>query len=313
MEENMSVELHGKRGDPLRKSRPVVVGIGECLWDLLPRGRKPGGAPANFAYHGSCLGCEGIVVTAVGADRLGLELSRQMEDLGLSAEHIQVNPRQPTGTVEVEIVDGGQPTYRIVDDVAWDGLTWSRALEALAAMTDCVCLGTLAQRSPVSRDTIQRFVQATGPACLRLFDVNFRQDFFSREVIEFGLNYCQVVKLNHDEWPVLARLLSLSPDLPAGLHQLRKEWSLSLVALTRGSQGSLLVTEQGVDELPARVVRVADTIGAGDAFTAGLAAGMLQGKSMSQVHRWAAAIAGFVCSKSGGTPAIPAKLREGPG
>ena len=282
--------------------RPIVVGLGEVLWDLLPSGRQLGGAPANCAFHADRLGAQGTIVSSVGADELGRELLECLETLGLDTRYVCVEPGHPTGTVSVELDQQGGPRYVIHAPVEWDYIPFTPELAGLAERADAVCVGSLAQRSAVSQQTIQRFLAATAPACLRVFDLNLRQHFYDREVIEQTLKRCQVLKLNEAEWPLLARLLDAPPDVPAGVEQLRQQWGLRLIAWTRGGNGSELYSAENVSRRAAPVVRVVDTVGAGDAFTAALVMGLLRGDSLEGVHERATRLAAYVCTQSGATP-----------
>lgn len=282
-------------------SNSLVIGLGEVLWDLLPAGRQLGGAPANFACHVNRLGGNARVVSAVGDDALGRELLQRLDALDVSTEAVQVSADHPTGTVSVTVDAQGQPQYVIHENVAWDFLAWTPPLHALASQADCVCVGSLAQRSHGSAETIQRFLAGTTPACLRIFDINLRQHYYSAEVIEKTLSRCQVLKLNVDEWPVLAKMFGMDATLPGGLQACVRRWNLRLLALTRGDQGSVLVTPGQTHELDAIKVQVVDTVGAGDAFTARLAMGLLRNEPLETLHEAAAKLAALVCTQQGAT------------
>ena len=291
-------------------SKPLVVGLGEILWDLLPSGRKLGGAPANFAFHAGQLGADGVTASSVGADDLGREIFERLPALGLATRFVTMSDTYPTGTVSVQLDAHGSASYTIHEGVAWDHIPFVRETEILACRADAVCVGSLAQRHADSRATIQRFLAATRPECLRIFDLNLRQHYFNRETIETTLRRCQVLKLNDEEWPVLAGLLGIEPALPAGLHALLDQYGLSLVALTCGPRGSLLCSPTESDRLAAAPVKVADTVGAGDAFTGALAVGLLKDRPLRVIHRHAARVAAYVCTQPGATPRLPADLVE---
>ncbi len=292
----------------MSKSNPIIVGIGEVLWDIFPEGRQLGGATANFAYHAHVQGAKGYVVSAVGDDDMGNDIIERLQHLGLDTRFVQVARGRPTGTVGVQISPTGKPAYVIHENVAWDTITWDDTLTDLALATDAVCFGTLAQRSFVSRSTILAFVQHTGPQCLRILDLNLRQHFYHRDLIDTALQICNILKLNDEEWRVLAEMLHLDNSVPEGVVDLIKRYELRLVALTQGERGSVLITPEGIDPQPQRNVPVVDTVGAGDAFTASLAIGLLRGQSLAQVHSRAAQIAAYVCTQAGATPEIPAEL-----
>jgi fructokinase len=288
----------------------LVVGLGELLWDLLPEGKKPGGAPANFAYHARVLGDDGRPVTRIGADPLGEELRARLAELGLPAEHVQVDPQRPTGTVHVALDPRGVPTFTITPEVAWDHLAWEPSLAALAARTDAVCFGSLAQRNPVSRSTIRAFLSATRPDALRVFDVNLRQSWYSPEVLRDSLQRASIVKLNETELPVVLRALELPEGggLEAGCRALREAFGLELVCLTLGPEGSLFCTAAGELSSPGVEVRVADTVGAGDAFTAVLCHHRLRGTSLARTAEAANRYGAWVAAQVGPTPAVPADV-----
>lgn len=285
----------------------LIVGLGELLWDLLPDGKKPGGAPANFAYHARVLGDRGVAVSRVGTDPLGKEIRARLSELGLPGEPVQDDPEHPTGTVGVSLDDRGVPTFTITPEVAWDYLAWTPELEELAGRADAVCFGSLAQRSPVARGTIRAFLAATRREALRLFDVNLRQSWYDAEVLRESLRLAGIVKLNESELPVVLRVLGL----PAGggaareCRTLLQTFSLSLVCLTLGAEGSLLVGPQGELRSSGVRVAVADTVGSGDAFTAALCHHWLRGSGLERIGQAANRYGAWVASQAGATPEVP--------
>jgi len=287
---------------------PLVVGIGELLWDLLPDGRQMGGAPANFAYHARALGAASMIVSAVGDDRSGREILEELDRRGLDRSGIAITKDAPTGTVTVDLDAGGIPRYTIHDGVAWDAIPWTSALADLAARADAVCFGTLAQRSPVTRGTVEAFLDATRPDCLRVLDLNLRQSYFSRDIVVGLLGRSTVLKLNDEELGTAGQMLSLPGPESQALAGLLEAFPLALIALTKGRAGSRLYG-RGVDHsTPGYPVETADTVGAGDAFTAALVAGLLKKKSWSEIGERANRIAAFVCSRKGAWPDLPAEL-----
>jgi fructokinase len=288
----------------------TLVGIGEILWDLLPSGNQMGGAPANFAYHASALGEEGVMVSRVGRDPLGLEIKNHLRDLGVSLDYIGVDEFYPTGTVTVEIDHKGVPDFTIHEEVAWDYLMDETSLSGLANKTDAVCFGSLAQRSPTSRNTIRKFLSNTSPGTLRIFDINLRQSFYSKEVLEGSLSIANVLKLNEHEIRVLSDMYALEGDDPFNLVELSKLFGLELVALTRGRNGSILYSQDQFSIHPGYSVEVVDTVGAGDAFTAALAIGLLNRYKLEHINDLANRVASYVCTQSGGTPPIPQRFRD---
>jgi fructokinase len=279
---------------------PLAVGIGEFLWDVFPGGRRLGGAPANFAYHASRLGCRGAVVSRVGDDALGREALAALDAMGVDRSRVQTDPSRPTGTVTVTVGPGGHPAYVIHEDAAWDALEDPGPLDA-----DALCFGTLASRTGTA---IRRVLEKAGPRCLRVFDVNLRQSFYTPETVRAFLGLCDVLKLNEDELPIVAAMAGV----PAVPQALRARFGLKLVALTLGSRGSLLCTATERLEAPALPVRVVDTVGAGDAFTAALVSGLLHGVELKTVQRRATALSAFVCGQDGATPDTRAFLASDP-
>jgi len=289
--------------------RPNVVGLGEALWDVFPDAAHFGGAPANFACHASALGAEAWMVSAVGRDRLGDDAVASLSGKGVHTLLVQRDIR-PTGTVTVKLDAAGKADYAFAADPAWDHIAWSESLALLAKKCSAVCFGSLAQRAPESRATIRRFLQACSPDCLRVFDVNLRQDFFSKEVIEASLGLTDVLKLNDEEVKVLADMLGLPADEEAFVAQIAARHGLSTVALTRGARGSLIWHQGRFDEREAPTIAVVDTVGAGDAFTAALVTGLLREEDLGLVHRRASDIAAYVCTQPGATPELPPELRK---
>ena len=286
----------------------VVVGLGEVLWDLLPGGKKFGGAPANFAYHAKALGAEAYVVSCVGADALGSEILRELDALRLNRDYVAVDAEHPTGTVSVELDAGGKPTYIIHQNVAWDFLRLQAEMVGLAQRADAVCFGSLAQRSAMSRAAIRDFVTATRPDCLRIFDINLRQHYFDADTIIASLQWATVLKLNDEELPVVARLLSIEGTDKEMLSTLCRRFNLGLIALTMGGQGAMLFSPEACAVQPGLPVEVADTVGAGDAFTAALAVGLLQRRDLDAINRHANRVACYVCGQPGATPPMPPGL-----
>lgn len=285
-------------------TKRVIVGLGELLWDLFPQGRVMGGAPANFAFHAAALGDEGVVVSRVGEDALGRELLDRLSGLGLSVAGIQRDETHPTGTVQVELDASGQPHYTITEGVAWDHLAWNDELESLAARTDAVCFGSLAQRHPVSRATIRRFLGSLREGALRVFDVNLRQHFHSGPVLDESLRLADVAKLNLEELPRVLEAVGETPtgEVPSDARSLLGRYALNLVCVTRGEHGSVLVTASEVSEHAGYVVQMADPVGAGDAFTAALVHHYLRGADPARMNKAANRLGSWVAAQVGGTP-----------
>jgi fructokinase len=288
----------------------LIVGVGEILWDMLPGGKQLGGAPANFAYHAKALGADAAVVSRVGDDALGREILSRLDVLGLDRSHVSTDPHHATGRVDVQLDAAGVPEYVIHAPAAWDFIPLDcalpgRALLDLAARADAVCFGSLALRSPRSAETISAFVEATRPG-LRVFDVNLRPPFVDGGVIGRLLPTSQVLKLNDAELPRVATLLGIDGDGPAAIGALFERYPLQVVALTRGPGGSVLYARGGrVSDHPGFPTTVADTVGAGDAFTAALVTGLLRGHALDAINAAANRLAAYVCSQRGATPPIP--------
>jgi fructokinase len=291
------------------RERPVVVGMGEVLWDMLPGGKKMGGAPANFAYHARAIGADSYAISCVGDDPLGQELLDRFVQLGLSRRYVAVDRHHPTGTVDVHLDADGKPYFVIHEEVAWDYMPPNPLFHEVIDVADAVCFGSLAQRSPVSRATIGELLGAVPDTCYCIFDVNLRQRFYSRDVIFCGLKAADVLKLNDDELPVIAELLKLpGQDDDAWMSALLSGFDLELLVLTRGSHGSVLLGPTGRSEHDGFPAEVADTVGAGDAFTATVAMGLLRGLELDAINEHANRVASFVCGQSGATPELPDEL-----
>ncbi len=281
-----------------------VVGLGEVLWDLFPGHACLGGAPANFAYITTLMGDQGIVASRVGEDSHGIEALRRLEELGLNIEHVQTDRELPTGTVNVQVDRDGQPRFEIIQPVAWDHLHWTLDWQHLAETADAVCFGSLAQRSSTSRETIRRFLQATSPGTLKVFDVNLRQSFYSSEILVDSMKVADIVKLNNDELPKIMSLTRLPhKDELSSARLLIEKYDLKLVSITRGGRGSLLVAIKNSSEHPGFKVHVADTVGSGDAFTAGLVHEYLHGASLDLMNEVANLVGAWVASEVGAMPA----------
>lgn len=300
-------------------TKKTIVGLGELLWDVLPDGKKLGGAPANFSVMSARLGNRAVIASRIGDDEFGREAMNYLEPLPAETEFIQVDPTETTGRVTVTFRNG-QPEYEIHEPVAWDCLAFTPEWRDLAAETDAVCFGTLAQRSVESRTTIHRFLAATRPDCARVFDVNLRRPFYSRPLLAESLKLATILKLNDAELPIVLKLLSLKgieangvgahPELmEAGAKILLAEFPVELVCVTLGAHGSLLVSRSDRHYHPGIPVEVADTIGAGDAFTAALSTYYLKGEPLPVLNEAANRWGSWVASQSGGMPPLPEAVR----
>ena len=285
----------------------VIVGIGEALWDVLPEGKKIGGAPDNFAYHVSQFGLESCAVSAVGDDELGKEIRSNFEEKKLQTL-IETVP-YPTGTVQVEIDKLGVPQYDIKENVAWDNIPFTPQIEELAHRTKAICFGSLAQRSKVSRNTIEQFIEAMPKTedTLIVFDVNLRQSFYSRDVLDRSMKRCNVLKINDEELITISRMLGYQgTDLQSKCWILLGRYHLKMLILTCGVNGSYVFTPGSMSFIATPKVKVADTVGAGDSFTGAFVACILKGLSVADAHQKAVNVSAFVCTQRGAMPTLPA-------
>jgi fructokinase len=293
-------------------SRPIIVGLGEILWDVFPDGPRFGGAPANFACSIAELRGSGVqvhVASAVGHDELGTQALELLKQRSVDTSCVATLDR-PTGTVLVELDAAGHASYTFANNTAWDNISWSDEMQHLAASADAVCFGTLGQRSETSRETIEQFVRATRPEALRILDVNLRPPFWTTDVVRASLELANVVKLNDTELATLAKILGWNGTDPELLQRLLDEYALRAVALTRGADGAILLSSSG-DQInrPAEPTTVADTVGAGDAYSAALAIGLVEDMPIAKLNAWGIRVAAFVCSQQGATPRLPQHLR----
>ncbi|MDO9541180.1 MAG: carbohydrate kinase [Kiritimatiellia bacterium] len=288
----------------IKNKKFVVVGIGEILWDMLPAGKQLGGAPANFAYFAKALGAEAYMVSSVGGDPLGREILDKLGKLGFSRKYVAVDQAHATGVVGVRLDKDGQPSYAIKRNVAWDFLRFSSKLRSLAGKTKAVCFGSLAQRSAVTRRTIREFVAAMPASSLKVFDINLRQSFYTRKIIEQLLKLSNVFKLNDEELVIVSDLLSIRGGAAKAVKSLMLKYKLKVVAVTKGPKGAVLYCPEGVYPAEGRKIRTADTVGAGDAFTAALVMGLLNGLKMEIIVELANRLAAYVCGRPGATPVL---------
>lgn len=289
--------------------KELIIGMGEALWDVLPEGKKIGGAPANFAFHVSQFGFESRVLSAVGNDALGQEILDVFDQKNV--KYILPKVSYPTGTVQVTLDEKGIPNYEIKEGVAWDHIPFTSELEALAKQTRAICFGSLAQRNVESRNTINRFLDAipVGDDRLKIFDINLRQHYFNEEILVNSLRKCNVLKINDEEILVVSKLFGYEEsEMTLIAERILKEFDLKMVILTCGVNGSYVFTVDGESFQSTPVVTVADTVGAGDSFTGTFCAALLKGKSIREAHRLAVAVSAYVCTQHGAMPELPANL-----
>lgn len=288
-----------------------MIGLGEVLWDMLPEGKKLGGAPANFAYHTAQVGVNSCVVSAIGDDKLGNEIVEMLEEKGM--HYILETVPYPTGTVQVTLDDNGVPTYEIKEGVAWDNIPLTPALLQLAAKTRAVSFGSLGQRSAVSRETMNQFMDAMAQAGgdrYFIFDINLRQNFYTPEIIYDSMDRCNVMKINDEELVTISRIFGWPGiDLKDKCWILLGRYNLDMLVLTCGINGSYVFHHGNVSFMPTPVVEIVDTVGAGDTFSAVLMGCYLQGASIEDAHRNAVDCAAFVCTQPGAMPEMPPQLK----
>lgn len=287
----------------------IVVGMGEALWDVLPEGKKIGGAPANFAYHVSQFGLNSKVVSAVGEDKLGTEILENLQAKKLKMQ-IETVP-YPTGTVQVELDAEGVPCYDIKEGVAWDNIPYTKDLDELAHQACAVCFGSLAQRSVVSRNTINAFLDAMphDANVLKIFDINLRQSFYTKEILCNSFKRCNILKINDEELVTVSRMFGYPGiDLQDKCWILLGKYNLKMLILTCGVNGSYVFTPGEMSFVETPKVEVADTVGAGDSFTAAFVAAILSGKTVREAHELAVETSAYVCTQNGAMPELPAEL-----
>lgn len=288
--------------------KKVIVGLGEVLWDMLPEGKKLGGAPANFAFFTGLFGNEALAVSAVGTDDLGTETLSALKSHGL--EFVIPRVPFPTGTVPVELDSQGVPTYIIKEGAAWDNLPFTPEMENVARRCDAVCWGSLAQRSEVSRQSILKFIGLVSEKCLRIFDINLRGKFYTKEVIEHSLSLCNILKINDEEFDIVTKMFGYAHEtLAEGCRAIIADFGLDMLVLTCGATGSYVFNAAGeMSYIATPKVEVADTVGAGDSFTGTFCSALLEGVPMKKAHRLAVDVSAYVCTQNGAMPQLPQKF-----
>ena len=292
------------------ETKRFVEGLGEALWDCLPEGKKLGGAPANFAYHaGQFLGQENtLAVSALGEDSLADETEASLKEHGLN--YLMPRVPYPTGTVQVTLSGDGIPTYDIKENVAWDNIPFTPEIEEVARNCKAVCFGSLAQRNVVSRENIHRFLDATPADCMKIFDINLRQQFYTKEVIQASLRRCNVLKINDEELVLIGRMFGYPGlDIENKCWLILGKYDLDMLVLTCGTNGSYVFTPGQMSFQETPKVEVADTVGAGDSFTGSFCAAILEGKPVAEAHKRAVQVSAFVCTQNGAMPVIPEEMK----
>lgn len=286
-----------------------IVGLGEALWDVLPEGKKLGGAPANFAYHVGQFGLDTVAISALGDDALGDETIEALKDRKLN--YLMPRVPYPTGTVQVTLTGDGIPSYEIKENVAWDNIPYTPEMENIAKQACAVCFGSLAQRNEVSRENIRKFLDATPIDCLKICDINLRQQFYTKDILEDSFCICNILKINDEELITVARMFGYdSLDMRRTCQKIVQDYHLKMLVLTCGTNGSYVFTDDGLTSFQdTPKVEVADTVGAGDSFTGSFCASIIKGKTVQEAHKTAVQVSAFVCTQNGAMPTIPADLK----
>ena len=287
-----------------------IVGLGEALWDVLPEGKKLGGAPANFAYHAGQFGLDTIAISALGEDDLAEETIEALKEHNLN--YLMPRVPYPTGTVQVTLAEGGIPTYEIKEGVAWDNIPYTDEMAEIAKNARAVCFGSLAQRNKVSRENIRKFLADTPADCLKICDINLRQQFYSKEILEDSFKLCNILKINDEELVVVNRMFGYDGlDMRQTCEKMVQDYGLKMLVLTCGTNGSYVFTDDGLTSFQdTPKVEVADTVGAGDSFTGSFCACILNGKPVQEAHKTAVAVSAFVCTQNGAMPIVPNELKK---
>ena len=287
-----------------------IVGLGEALWDVLPEGKKLGGAPANFAYHAGQFGLDTIAISALGEDDLAEETIEALKEHNLN--YLMPRVPYPTGTVQVTLAEGGIPTYEIKEGVAWDNIPYTDEMAEIAKNARAVCFGSLAQRNGVSRENIRKFLAETPADCLKICDINLRQQFYSKEILEDSFKLCNILKINDEELVVVNRMFGYDGlDMRQTCEKMVQDYGLKMLVLTCGTNGSYVFTDDGLTSFQdTPKVEVADTVGAGDSFTGSFCACILNGKPVQDAHKTAVAVSAFVCTQNGAMPIVPNELKK---
>ncbi len=300
-----------RRGQEIKMKKMFkVAGIGELLWDVFPEHKRLGGAPGNFSYHCGQLGAEATPVSCVGADPLGKEILECLDELDVATAFIFETTEYPTGTVDVVLNEAGKPTYNIHEDVAWDHIPCPEELKDFAGTLDAVCFGSLSQRSGESRGTIRSVLKSVPDSALKIYDINLRQSFYSKQIIGESLELANVLKVSDEELPVIAGYYDLKGDTEELLQAVRTKFDLLYIAYTRGKDGSILLSADGLDDFPGCEGLAVDSVGAGDSANAAFCMGLLNGWSLAEVNLFANEVSTFVCMQKGATPVLPDHLKK---
>ncbi len=280
-----------------------IVSIGEILWDIYPKHKTLGGAPANFAYHCAQFGYDSCVVSAIGNDALGLQIAQQLHRKGV--KHMLAITQHPTGTVMVKLDANGIPEYDICENVAWDNIEFTADIKMLTAETTVLYFGSLAQRNSVSRNSIAAFIEHLPPSTIIVFDINLRQNYYNKAIIQQSLQHCNILKINEDEILILAQILNYDlNDESEMLTKLMQHYNIPTLILTKGGNGSYVFSNEGKCFYASPQIKVVDTVGAGDSYTAAFVCALLSGQTHAEAQKTATHTAAYVCTQKGAMPAI---------
>ena len=283
----------------MKNNKPLVVGIGELLWDIFPTGKRAGGAPVNFVYHATQLGAEGYAISAVGKDELGTEILQELDKNHIA--YCVDSLSYPTGTVKVEL-NNGIPSYTIVENVAWDHIPLTQEEIDLVKKSDAICYGTLSLRNEDSRKTITTLLSYAPKESLRFYDINLRQHYYSKELIEDLIKAANVFKINDEELITLKDLFNLKDSDENVCKYFLDKYNLKYLILTAGDKYSIVYSQKEISRIETPNVKVADTVGAGDSFSGAFVQGILSGMTLKEAHQQAVKISAFVCTQTGAWP-----------
>jgi fructokinase len=285
-----------------------IAGFGEVLWDVFPERETFGGAPANFTCHCRSLGADAYVISCVGRDRRGVDAGEFLDKRGVDTSGLATSNDHETGVVLVTLNADGKPDYEIKENVAWDYIPWTAETASIAAQLDALCFGSLCQRNRVSRESVKKCLAATKSDCLRVFDINIRQHFYSPGIIDSSLRAANVLKLNDEELPVVASMLRASGGREDQMRAIIERYDLKLAILTCGADGALMMTSRESNFAVPRQEPVVSTVGAGDSFTAATIMGFLRGRPLTEINKHANELATYVCTQHGAVPVLPESL-----
>ena len=282
--------------------KKLIIGFGELLWDILDNEKLLGGAPANFGYHCQQSGADARIVSAIGNDDFGDEIIEHFDNKGLTTDYLQRTSNYPTGTVTVEVDGQGIPSYTIHEQVAWDHIEWNDTLQSLSQSADAICFGSLSQRSPVSKATLQRILHSVPQRCLKVFDINLRPPYYDTAILAKSLELANIIKMNVEEAIIVGEMFNWGSDAQVIVKQLLKKFNFQLIAITYGEEGSRLFTTDKESFMKVNAVKISDTIGAGDSFTAALITGWLNQLPLAEIHKLATNLSAYVCTQRGAMP-----------